>query len=392
MKKALLVLALGFCVIAAGPLPPHWSAPQLDRLDQWLHSSAKDGLTTGAAQQPALDEARRTGDAARIDARATQAALALLEAYRNGCCNAALRTDWAIPADPAPADPQAALAEALTHDRLDALFTAARPSHPFYLALRVAYDRETDPARRAVLAANLDRWRWMPRAPGKRYLLVNAAAFEASLWDDGKLSGRWRVVVGKAKSPTPVFAATVSGVVLNPWWDIPPSIAAESVAAMVARNPAAAARKGYVRTGDRYRQKPGPTNSLGRMKLVMPNPYSVYLHDSPAQALFGQDVRAYSHGCVRVGDALGLVAALLAPQPGWDRAHIDAVVASRQTATVKLDAPIPVYIAYFTAEPDENGAIRYFPDIYGRDNGAVTPGDKGDCAVPAALPAPASAR
>lgn len=383
MKKSLSFLFVWFFALAAAPVPPHWSKTQMDRLDQWLESSARDGLSTGAELQPALRQARRSGDESRADAQATRAALALLAAYRDGCCNAALRDGWEIAADPAPADPQAALADALAHDRLDALFAAARPAHPYYLAMRVAYAQETDAGRRAVLAANMDRWRWMPRDLGKRYLLVNAAAFEASLWEDGQPSGRWRVVVGKTKSPTPVFRATVSGVTLNPWWEIPSSIAAESIAAMVARDPAAAAKKGYVREGGRYRQKPGPTNSLGQMKLVMPNPYSVYLHDSPAKALFGRDVRAFSHGCVRVGDAMGLVTALLAPQAGWDRARVDAVVASGQTTTVSLDTPIPVYVAYFTAEPDENGGIRYFPDVYKRDAGAATPTGDGRCDVPA---------
>ncbi|MBB6122411.1 murein L,D-transpeptidase YcbB/YkuD [Sphingobium subterraneum] len=169
--------------------------------------------------------------------------------------------------------------------------------------------------------------------------------------------------------------------VLNPWWEIPSSIAAESVAAMVRTNPAAAAKRGYVYENGRYRQRPGPNNALGRMKLVMPNPHTVYLHDTPSQSLFDRDVRAFSHGCVRVGDALGLVTALLAPTGQWDRQRIDATVASGETQTVTLAEPIPVYIAYFTAEPDEDGAMRFFPDIYKRDRAAVAPDDGKPCGV-----------
>jgi murein L,D-transpeptidase YcbB/YkuD len=145
---------------------------------------------------------------------------------------------------------------------------------------------------------------------------------------------------------------------------------------MLRDRPAEAARKGYVLQDGRYRQKPGPANALGRMKLVMPNPYSVYLHDTPSQSLFERDVRAFSHGCVRVGDALGLATALLATSPGWDRKRADALVAAGRTTTVALAAPVPVYVAYFTAEPDGEGGMRYFPDIYQRDRAAPLPGEE----------------
>jgi murein L,D-transpeptidase YcbB/YkuD len=111
----------------------------------------------------------------------------------------------------------------------------------------------------------------------------------------------------------------------------------------------------------------------------MPNGFNVYLHDTPSQNLFAQDVRAYSHGCVRVGDALGLATTLLSAQPQWDRSRVDAAVASGRTQQVALATPIPVYVAYFTAEPDGNGGIRYFPDIYHRDRGASAADDNGQC-------------
>ncbi len=381
-----------FCLLAVASLPagaatggqarPHWSGAQVERLIQWLEGARNDGLGTASSQVPRIRAAQAGGDPTRIDEAATGAALALLDDLRNGCCNASLRNGWRIEPDPPLTDPQGAIAGALAGgdvSGLDRLLARARPSHPFYLALRSAYARETDPARRVTLAANMDRWRWMPRDLGRRYLLVNTAAFEASLWQDGRMIDRWAVIVGKTKSPTPVFAARVSGVVLNPWWEIPSSIAAESVAAMVANRPKQAAARGYVREGGRYRQKPGPNNALGRMKLVMPNPYSIYLHDTPAKALFQQDVRAYSHGCVRVGDALGLATALLSAEAGWNRARVDALVATNATQTLSLAEPVPVYIAYFTAEPNDTGGMRYFADVYHRDNGASAPGGDGMC-------------
>jgi len=383
MKRALLLASL--CWVSASvhaqeTPTPHWTAAQARRLIEWLNAAAADGLGLVTPQARTVQAAIDNGEPLTLDVTATAASVRLLDAYRRGCCNASLRTGWHIPESNNWGGSAASVAAAVTSNQIDTLFGTARPSHPFYYALRAAYAQEKDPDRRATLAANLDRWRWMPRTLGVRYLLVNAAAFEATLWEGRQMVGRWKVVVGKTKSPTPVFGATVTGVILNPWWEIPPDIATESVATMVRNNPGAAAAKGFVLESGRYRQRPGPTNALGKMKLVMPNGFNVYLHDTPAQALFAQDVRAYSHGCVRVGDALGLVAALLSPQSGWSRDALDAAVASGQTRTVTLAAPIPVYVAYFTAEPDELGGIRYLPDIYHRDTGVRAPGDDGACA------------
>jgi murein L,D-transpeptidase YcbB/YkuD len=103
----------------------------------------------------------------------------------------------------------------------------------------------------------------------------------------------------------------------------------------------------------------------------MPNPFRVYLHDTPSKPLFDEDVRAFSHGCIRVQDALGLAASLLDRTPGWSRARVDQAVAGRTTAQVSLAEPLPVYIAYFTAAVEENGEIATFPDVYGRDGPVV---------------------
>lgn len=103
------------------------------------------------------------------------------------------------------------------------------------------------------------------------------------------------------------------------------------------------------------------------MKLVMPNPYSVYLQDTPAQMLFSREVRTFSHGCVRVGGALGLATVLLSPN-GWHRARGDKAVEAGGTITAPLAAPVPVYVTYFTAEPDGQGGVRYFPDVYDREH------------------------
>jgi hypothetical protein len=386
--RRLLLLLVSLALVAAAPASaqppapsavPHWTRAQVQRLLEWTILAVDEGLGAVAPRTGALRDRLAGADPVALDEEATRIAIRLLTAYRDGCCNASLRTGWRIAPNTGWRDPSAAVADAVSRNQIDVLFVQARPAHPSYEALRLAYAQERSPARRATLAANMDRWRWMPRELGGRYLLVNTAAFEASLWENRQMIGRWKVVVGKTKSPTPVFAASVTGVIFNPWWEIPSSIAAEGIASLVRKRPAEAARRGYVLEGGRYRQRPGTNNALGRMKLVMPNGYNVYLHDTPSQSLFERDVRAFSHGCVRVDDALGLAAALLAPRPGWDRTQVDAVVASGETRKVDLASPVPVYLAYFTAEPDGRGAMRYFPDVYHRDRGASAPAADGTC-------------
>lgn len=381
MKKIWFLLSLTILTASAPQPPPLWERPQVERLLEWMKTANSEALTTSKTEIPALEEALRIGDPRIVDERATRDAVILLKAYRDGCCNAALRKGWHIADNRVWPDATGAVRNAVARDELDDLFNAARPSHPYYSDLAKAFAKERDPGRRAVIAANIDRWRWMPRELGPRYLLVNAASFEAALWVDGRLAGRWSVIVGKTGSPTPVFQATVTAVTFNPWWEIPPRIASEGVAGLMARHPSEASRRGYVRSGGRYRQRPGPGNALGQMKLVMPNPYNVYLHDTPSKALFDKDVRTFSHGCVRVNDAIGLATVLLADQRNWTREDSNAIVASKRTITTALVRPIPVYVVYFTAEPDGLGDVRYFPDVYHRDKGASAPGENGQCAA-----------
>ena len=140
---------------------------------------------------------------------------------------------------------------------------------------------------------------------------------------------------------------------------------AESVGALTRKNPAEAKRRGYVWGDGRFRQRPGRTNALGSMKLVMPNDYTVYLHDTPEQASFKKPARAFSHGCIRVGGALAFASTLLTGTA--DQKQIDAVLASGKTTTLSLVEPLPVYIAYFTADVVDPNIVRFHTDVYGRD-------------------------
>ncbi|MEQ1725850.1 MAG: L,D-transpeptidase family protein [Sphingopyxis sp.] len=349
--------------------PPSWTEAQAMQLALWLDGASRDGLPDQADAARTIREAVAGGDAARISALSNAAAVRLLDLHRGGTHNGQRRAFGIIGDTNGPA--AEAVAAALALDRVDALFQGAVPTHPNYVALRDLLATEANPARAETIRLNMDRWRWMPRNLGQRYLLVNIPSFEVTLWQDGRQIDRWRTVVGRTTTQTNGFSATVTGVILNPWWEIPTSIANEGVAARVRANPAREAARGFVFQDGRFRQRPGPGNSLGRMKLVMPNGHAIFLHDTPSQSLFANPMRAYSHGCVRVNQALDFATALLSAREGWTRATTDAAVASGRTQTVDLPAPIPVYIGYFTVAPfaAASGApeMRHFPDVYGRD-------------------------
>ncbi|HLL59318.1 MAG TPA: L,D-transpeptidase family protein [Allosphingosinicella sp.] len=242
------------------------------------------------------------------------------------------------------------------HDTLNSLL----PTHPQYTELKGVLANSKDPSHREKARANLERWRWMPRDLGQRYVIVNVPAYSVAIVENGGVVARHRAVVGAPKTATPQLSAVATGVILNPWWEIPKSI-----------EPEVRGKKGYVtvKSGDgvRYRQPPGPSNALGRMKVVMPNNYAIYLHDTPSKAAFKRDARALSHGCIRTQDPLAF-AAMLLNNPEWDKAKIDAAIAAGKTVQANASAPTPVYVAYFTAAAaKDNGGIIAYNDIYGRD-------------------------
>ena len=364
IRRSLLALA----VLLTGATddavsPPLWNPDAIGKLRAWVAAAPDDALPRPDSN--ALDSALAVGDPSLIDVAASALALKLARMHLLGSASAAERAGWRIVDSDRDFDVEAQLSVALAGGRIDDFLAGQRPQHPEYAALREALRSETDPVRRQKIARSMERWRWMPISLGQDYLLVNAAGFELTRWRGGQRVGSWRVIVGKTASPTPVFSATVTGVNFNPWWNVPSNIVRESVGGLIRRSPATARARGYVWGGGSVRQKPGPGNALGQMKLVMPNPFSVYLHDTPNRDLFNQDVRAFSHGCVRVGDALGLAESLLAGVK--NRSQIDALVASRNSVTVGLIRPVPVYIAYFTAGIRSDGSLALYDDIYSRD-------------------------
>ena len=241
------------------------------------------------------------------------------------------------------------------------------------------------------LAASLERCQPLPSLLERRHILVNIADFTLKLYEDGKLLLSMPVIVGKTYRQTPVFNGRISSLVLNPSWEVPHSIAIKDILPKIKKDPGYLNQlhlrvfQGWKTSAEmdpstiawtglsparfpyRLRQDPGPANALGRVKFLFPNPYDVYLHDTPARELFQKDARAFSSGCIRIAKPLDLAVYLL---QGTRLSSMDALTAAlsrEKTQSVALPLPIAVHIAYMTAWVDREGTIQFRPDIYNRD-------------------------
>jgi murein L,D-transpeptidase YcbB/YkuD len=266
-----------------------------------------------------------------------------------------------------------------------------KPKHSQYAALQKAL---TDPAMSQhsdQIALNLERWRWMPDDLGTRYIVVNIPSFHLEAHEHGQTVLQMKVVVGKPDHKTPVFSDVMTTTVFSPYWNVPDSIVEGETAPAAARDPGFLTRnnieilrlsKSGVKTVDpltvdwdnpeelkalAFRQKPGASNALGHVKFLFPNPYDVYLHDTPADALFARAGRAFSHGCVRVEEPEALAKWVLQDSPEWTEEKIVEAMDAGEEQQVKLKHTIPVHIVYFTAWADDAGAVRLVPDVYGYD-------------------------
>ena len=221
-------------------------------------------------------------------------------------------------------------------------------------------------ARLAAIDANLERARWLPRPTPQRRIEVDTAAPEATFYDGGRPVLVTRVVAGRPTSRTPMFTSKVTAIIFNPPWVVPTGIAARELYPKERRSPGYLARNGFYVAGGQLIQRPGPTAALGYLKFDMPNPFSVYLHDTPSRSLFASEQRWLSHGCMRLQLPRELAAALLAPQ-GWPRASVDSAISSRKTRRVELTDPTPVFVAYWTVVTDGAGRAIFRRDVYGWD-------------------------
>jgi murein L,D-transpeptidase YcbB/YkuD len=222
--------------------------------------------------------------------------------------------------------------------------------------------------RMAEVKLNLDRWRWLPHDLGSMYVMVNVAGFEMSVVENNRVIEEMNVVVGKPSWATPIFADTLENLVVNPYWNVPPSIAQDEVMPAIARDPGYLARNNMERTRDGgFRQRPGPKNALGQFKFLFPNKHDVYLHDTPADALFSRSSRAFSHGCIRLERPRDLAYLLGSKLARKTPEQIDRLADTGSEQWISFKRKIPVYILYFTTWVDDDQTVRYHHDVYGID-------------------------
>ncbi len=246
------------------------------------------------------------------------------------------------------------------------------------------------------IVLTMERWRMLPQDMGSKFVLVNIANYHLYAVENNKDAISMRIVVGKPKWNTPIFSEQMTHIVLNPYWNIPPSIFKDDIAPLIKSDPdymanrniqalglemeetdsldeteIASAKEEYlskVLSGNyKLRQNPGPSNPLGRVKFLFPNKYSVYLHDTPNRGYFQRSQRNFSHGCIRVEKPVDLAEFVLSSDPSWTEAKIQSAINRGTTQTVDLPVPVPVYILYFTAWANSDGTVSFHKDIYGLD-------------------------
>lgn len=281
--------------------------------------------------------------------------------------------------------------------------------------------------RVSQIELTMERWRLLPQYMGNKYILVNIANYHLYGVENNNDRLNMRIVVGKPEWNTPMFSEEMTHIVMNPYWNIPPSIFKDDIAPRIRQDSEYLSKRGIdavglnapkkivvkesetievaenVETADagdtsgesgesslseveiqnkkaqeeyiakvlsgnyRLRQNPGPGNPLGQIKFLFPNKHSVYLHDTPNRGFFKRAQRNFSHGCIRVEKPLDLAEFVLASNAEWDQDKIQSSINSRKTRTVHLNQTIPVYILYFTSWVDDQGNVNFHKDIYGLD-------------------------
>jgi len=232
----------------------------------------------------------------------------------------------------------------------------------------------------------MERLRWLPRDFSSRYVFINQPAYQAQYFEDHVEKFNMRTVVGSPNNQTYFFYDKISLVTFNPSWGVPRSIIFNEMMPKILADPSYLTRNGYevygasgkkidpydvdwesvatTGSGVNIRQKPGPGNSLGELKILFPNKHDIYLHDTPSKRLFSRDMRALSHGCIRLEDPRKMAAAVM----GTQQQELKRYFGTTADRSVSVNDKVPVFLTYFTAWPDaKNGKIHYYDDVYGRD-------------------------
>lgn len=223
------------------------------------------------------------------------------------------------------------------------------------------------------LLINMDRMRWLPNTPASdNLILVNIPEYMLHMYEGKNKVWDMAVVVGKAGHNTMMFNGDLNQVVFSPYWNVPPSIVKNEILPAMERDPGYLESQNMEIVGQEgdlpvIRQRPGPGNSLGKVKFLFPNSFNIYFHDTPSKSLFERDQRAFSHGCIRLSDPFKMAQYLLRHQPEWTPERIQEAMNAGEEKYVKLKKPVPVIITYYTAWVDDAGRLNFRNDIYKHD-------------------------
>jgi len=394
-RLAQLDIALTYAFFTYGAhLTNGYARPQWDtrkdsiRMDEQLQKALAEGSIREALAQllPAHDQYRKLKQAlAKYRQLAASGGWSVIEDARDRA-NLARRLQASGDLDSSQAgNPDSLIAATKRFQTRHGLAETGKVDGPTLSALNVPLER-----RIRQLEINLERWRWLPTKLGDRYIMVNVPAFELQAIENGRVALRMPVVVGQEYKPTPLFSHNMTYIVLNPSWNIPETIAKDEILPALMSDPDYLSRNNIdvVSTENketvdgteidwesvdpedfpyRLRQQPGEENSLGRIKFMFPNEFSVYLHDTPAQALFNKRRRDFSHGCVRVSKPFELADWVLQDKPEWTPETIQEAALTDEERSIKLSKPLPVYILYWTSWVEDDGKVSFREDVYDQD-------------------------
>jgi len=351
---------------------PSWSEENATALLSFIEKVGDEGLFAKDYNPDGLAAAILGNDQAKLDKTATDSFLLLATHLRDGRTPNAARKQWFMVDSDGDSEPLLSLlTAALGAGTVRETLASLDPVHPDFVTLKASLKKAKTTADANAIRVNIERWRWMPRSLGERYVVSNVPEYLTRVVHGGTIIATHKAVVGKSATPTPQLNPMATGIIVNPTWTLPRSIINEGIGGTIARNPSAARAQGYTWTGSGKTlsvvQQPGANNALGVMKMEMLNPHAIYLHDTPSKGAFNAAARAFSHGCIRTERALhfsGLMAVMFA---GKSPEEFGEAIASGKTTRFGFDNPFPVYVAYWTVVPDGKGGVKKFADIYGRD-------------------------
>jgi murein L,D-transpeptidase YcbB/YkuD len=275
-------------------------------------------------------------------------------------------------------------------DALTAALASYQETHQIAPAPKVGEDTlrslNTPASQRLTqIKLALHRWRQTPIGQDQYYIHVNLPDFHAEIWDHGQLARRFRVVIGssveikdektgemKLPRATPEFSGGLKYIVFNPYWNVPKNILDKELRAKIDKDPTWLEKNNYewyeTSPGNKIlRQKPGPSNALGVVKFLFPNSHDIYLHDSPDRHLLERPIRAYSHGCVRIEDPMGLAQYLMEREGRWDAEAVSKWMERPSETWQTLKTPVPVHIDYIMVRVDDAGRAHFMTDVYRRE-------------------------